>query len=307
MRVIFSLAVFWALALSAPTLATQVPDDPNGSNPEAWTCRITRNGGGERVRTCTCSGLQDCADMSSSSDCTSDHTTRPCDVTGCICTGPARDMSPAPNLSEHDPNLGVAPTTDEERRNETVPSQRSTPQSGSNRSDDIIAPNNVTPAAEDTRRDHRRRPFEDVRDGTSNTVTFDEADALFRQGARPQEVGRNEIVTSQRGTMTAPSHLSLLDVQRTSLTLQWHDNTRWEYGVAVERGTPTSERGGTNYHWRQVFNVEERVGSRVDGTGMRSDSDDGLSPATTYCYRLRAYREGQFSAYSDPACAQTQP
>lgn len=69
---------------------------------------------------------------------------------------------------------------------------------------------------------------------------------------------------------------------------------------------PSAERGGINYNWQHVFNVEERVTSRVEGTGWRSDGDDGLTPNTAYCYRLRAYRGDFFSEYSNPVCVQTE-
>lgn len=117
---------------------------------------------------------------------------------------------------------------------------------------------------------------------------------------------QNEIVPAQRGTLSAPSDLVLWRVERDALTLIWMDNTSFEFGVEVERGTPTRERNGVNYNWERVFNVEERVQSRVEGTGMRSDEDDGLAPGTQYCYRLRAYRAGTFSDYSAPECTQTQ-
>lgn len=38
--------------------------------------------------------------------------------------------------------------------------------------------------------------------------------------------------------------------------------------------------------------------SRVEGTGERSEMDDGLRPGQRNCYRLRAYR-GEGEATSD--------
>mgnify|MGYP001828541012 FL=1 len=116
---------------------------------------------------------------------------------------------------------------------------------------------------------------------------------------------QSEVVTARRGTLTAPSDVTLSDIRRTSLLLAWMDNSRKEHGVSVERGTPVKTRGGINYNWKRVFNVEERVESRTEGTGWRSDRDDGLSPNTEYCYRLRAYRNGAFSEYSAPVCSRT--
>ena len=136
-----------------------------------------------------------------------------------------------------------------------------------------------------------------------------ESDAPRRNETVPARRGspRNETVPARRGTFAAPSDLALGDVQRTSLTMIWRDNTPFEHGISVERGTPTRERGGTNYHWEHVFNVEERVESRAEGTGLRSDDDDDLQPDTQYCYRVRAYRDETFSDYSETVCARTLP
>lgn len=124
-----------------------------------------------------------------------------------------------------------------------------------------------------------------------------------RTGAAPPR--RNETVPATRGVLPAPSDVTISEVARTSLRLNWIDNSTEEYGVAVERGMPVGDRGGINYQWKHVFNVEERVMDRVQGKGWRTDSDDQLAPNTEYCYRLRAYLKGQYSAYSPLACART--
>lgn len=118
---------------------------------------------------------------------------------------------------------------------------------------------------------------------------------------------RNEPVPARKGTLPAPSEVTISEVGRTSLRLNWMDNAAIEYGVAVERGTPVEDRGGINYQWKLAFNVEERVMTRVQGTGWRTDEDDQLEPGTNYCYRLRAYRKNQYSSYSRQACARTSP
>ena len=117
----------------------------------------------------------------------------------------------------------------------------------------------------------------------------------------------SEVVPTRRGRLPAPSALQLRDIGRTSLVFLWRDNAISEYGVSVERGTPELERGGINYNWQHVFNVEERVMSQVEGTGWRSDGDDGLTPGTAYCYRLRAYDGEYYSAYSARTCRETMP
>lgn len=143
----------------------------------------------------------------------------------------------------------------------------------------------------------------------SGDRTVDHRDSEAQQNETvPSQRGEplNEVVPAQRGTLSAPSDLVLWRVGRSDLTLIWMDNASFEFGVEVERGTPVRERGGVNYNWDRVFNVEERVQSRVDGIGLRLDEDDGLAPGTQYCYRLRAYRAGTFSDYSEPECTQTQ-
>ncbi|WP_154221961.1 hypothetical protein [Marinicella rhabdoformis] len=117
---------------------------------------------------------------------------------------------------------------------------------------------------------------------------------------------------TERGTkapaitqIKAPSQVTLYDVTNNQLSIIWMDNANNEYGVSVERGRPQNDRGGINYNWQHVFNVEERIHSNVKGTGWRTDGDDGLSSNTKYCYRLRAYRKSFFSSYSKTVCTQT--
>ena len=103
----------------------------------------------------------------------------------------------------------------------------------------------------------------------------------------------------------APSQVTLYDVTSSQLSISWMDNANNEYGVSVERGMPQDDRGGINYNWQHVFNVEERIDSNTKGTGWRTDGDDGLSLGTKYCYRLRAYHQTQHSTYSKPVCTTT--
>lgn len=118
---------------------------------------------------------------------------------------------------------------------------------------------------------------------------------------------RNEPIPARRGTLPAPSEVTISEVGRTSLRINWMDNATMEFGVAVERGMPVEDRGGINHQWKLAFNVEERVMTRVQGTGWRTDEDDQLEPGTNYCYRLRAYRKNHYSSYSRQACARTSP
>ncbi len=169
-------------------------------------------------------------------------------------------------------------------------------------------------------------------------MKFDEADAIFgkrtevkQTESKPSTSGsirqpvkrsssqrtidhRNKDVSKNRNrgtrisvknSINSPSKVTLYDVTNSQLKISWVDNDSTEYGVSVERGTPEKDRGGVNYNWQHVFNVEERIDSNVKGTGWRTDGDDGLASDTTYCYRLRAYHKSKFSAYSSISCTTT--
>jgi hypothetical protein len=116
-----------------------------------------------------------------------------------------------------------------------------------------------------------------------------------------------QMQTTAKDGLLAPSDVTLTNVTNSSLTLSWTDNATTEYGVWVERISPVTDHDGTKSQWEHVFNVEERVDSRVKGTGVRSDGDDGLNPDTEYCYRLRAYYLKEVSAYSRAICTRTEP
>lgn len=198
------------------------------------------------------------------------------------------------------------------RRNETVPARRGGSSAGT---DNTVGSTNFDPVS----------PITDPIEDTLGPVGSEIADAMdsLEEGlgdllgsssddeARPPVVDhregrtpprRNETVPSRRASLQAPSDLALAADTSTSLVIHWRDNATSEFGVHVERGTPERARGGVNYNWRRVFSSEERVTSRVSGTGPRSDIDDGLTQGTRYCYRLRAYRGETVSEYSDIEC-----
>ncbi len=165
------------------------------------------------------------------------------------------------------------PSTNDHRKTKTVKnkSERSTK---SQIIDQIIAPNNKNTV------DRR----------TNNHVT------------KKPERGTKGPVLNQ---INSPSQVTLYDVTNNQLSISWMDNSNNEYGVSVERGMPEEDRGGINFNWQHVFNVEERIDSNVKGTGWRTDGDDGLAANTEYCYRLRAYYKKMYSKYSTSVCAST--
>lgn len=169
-------------------------------------------------------------------------------------------------------------------------------------------------------------------------ANFDEADALFGRRTRLQSEadrldasstrsggqatvrdhrdhsGRaNTIVKATRKArstqrLQAPSELRIPSGSRTTLTILWRDNSTDEYGVELYRSDPVEGRRDPANAWKYVGTFQERVADRVTGTGTRRDVDDGLSPDTVYCYRMRAYfgfDRAQVSDFSDVACAST--
>jgi Galactose oxidase-like, Early set domain/Fibronectin type III domain len=88
---------------------------------------------------------------------------------------------------------------------------------------------------------------------------------------------------------TAPANLKATAVATSQIDLVWSDNSGDEDGFAIERSLD-----GTN------FGPIATVGANVT-----SYSSGGLSAATTYWYRVRAYRGTSNSGYSNTAAATT--
>jgi hypothetical protein len=86
-----------------------------------------------------------------------------------------------------------------------------------------------------------------------------------------------------------PSQLTATPVSNSQIDLAWTDHTTYEAGFSIERSTD-----GTN------FTQDATVGPDVT-----SYANTGLSDATTYFYRVRAYDNGGASGYSNIASATT--
>jgi len=89
----------------------------------------------------------------------------------------------------------------------------------------------------------------------------------------------------------APTSLVATAATDTQINLTWTDNANNESGFEIER----SPNGST---WALHATV---------GANTTSYSDTGLTPNTTYYYRVRAYNANGYSAYSNVASATTLP
>ena len=108
-------------------------------------------------------------------------------------------------------------------------------------------------------------------------------------GGLSASAGFNWIVAA--AAPAAPSGLTATSASSSSIALSWTDGSTNEEGFTIERstdGTTFSPAGGT-------------------AANVTSFSDTGLSPATGYTYRVRAYNAAGTSGYSNAASATTLP
>jgi subtilisin family serine protease len=87
----------------------------------------------------------------------------------------------------------------------------------------------------------------------------------------------------------APSNLGASIASSTQINLTWNDNSSNESGFEIQRSS-------------DGFNTASTVSV---GANVRTYSDTGLTPGTSYSYRVRSFNDGGYSAFSNQVNATT--
>jgi hypothetical protein len=132
----------------------------------------------------------------------------------------------------------------------------------------------------------------------ANVVTFTDAnlspDTLYTYRVRAisavaqSSLGNNAAATTPR-IPVAPSNLTAEAESGTSIRVRWQDNSRFETEFRIERRYELTD-------FAEIFQAPKNAVQYLDA---------GLTPNTTYTYRVRASHEGGASPYSNEASATT--
>jgi predicted GH43/DUF377 family glycosyl hydrolase len=121
------------------------------------------------------------------------------------------------------------------------------------------------------------------------SIGIEEQSMCYTFGA--WETGYSNEASATTFTLSAPTNLVAVAVTDTDTELTWTDNSMDETGFKIER---CAGEGCTDF-----------IEVAVVGEGITSYMDTGLNPETTYCYRVRAYKDatcGWNTTYSNEAC-----
>jgi hypothetical protein len=98
------------------------------------------------------------------------------------------------------------------------------------------------------------------------------------------------IAATPQAPLSGPTDLRASAASNSQINLSWADTSTTESGFAIERSLSATSG------WSEIARV---------GANTTSYSNAGLTAATTYFYRVRAYNLNENSSYSNPASATT--
>lgn len=129
--------------------------------------------------------------------------------------------------------------------------------------------------------------------GLSASTTYTFRVRAYNGGGDSAYSNEASAITDAQAAPAAPSTLSITDVASSRIDLSWQDHADNESGFKIERctGHPCTDA------FVQIAAV---------GTNVTTYASTGLSPSTTYTFRVRAYNGGGDSAYSIEAWATTE-
>ena len=122
---------------------------------------------------------------------------------------------------------------------------------------------------------------------TSSRLTFCE---YSREEVESHVSSNNGCLTTRSITLQPPSSLTGSGLSSSQVNLSWQDNSSNETGFKVHR------RLGNSADWSEAGSA---------AAGATTFSDSGLSPETTYRYRVRAFNDTESSSFSNEAKAAT--
>lgn len=135
---------------------------------------------------------------------------------------------------------------------------------------------------------------------TSNVTTYGDTslspNATYWYRVRAHNAASDSPYSNQSSTTTLPlppSNLTAAAVSTNQIHLAWTGDSAGEAGFLIERAPDSAGSPGP---WTQIATA---------GTNVTTYNDSGLSPNTTYWYRVRAYNAGGNSGYSNQANAIT--